>query len=156
MSTLFALVKTHNYLIYISFPPQNWKPLCTSALGSPPPPTLLRRQLESSSNQLPSCVLEKERLPWVRLRWEAKAGGQKTTEKRLMGDEMLRQEVQVKAISWAWDQGRIYPLGGPQANMRRGPQKIQLPNLFCPGIQKSTCNLQFQPALYINPYVTKW
>lgn len=38
MSTLFALVKTHNYLIYISFPPQNRKPLCTPALGFPPPP----------------------------------------------------------------------------------------------------------------------
>lgn len=37
MSTLFALVKTHNYLIYISFPPQNRMPLCASALPLPPP-----------------------------------------------------------------------------------------------------------------------
>lgn len=37
MSTLFALVKTHNYLIYISFPPQNRIPLCASATRLPHP-----------------------------------------------------------------------------------------------------------------------
>lgn len=38
MSALFALVETHNYLIYISFPPQNRKPLFAPALRFPPPP----------------------------------------------------------------------------------------------------------------------
>lgn len=41
MSTLFALVKTHNYLIYISFPPENRIPLCASANYTRPPLLLL-------------------------------------------------------------------------------------------------------------------
>lgn len=75
MSTLFALVKTHNYLIYISFPPQNRKPLCAAAPCLPL--LLLRRQLESSSNQLPSCALWRERLSWVRLDSWTEADGEK-------------------------------------------------------------------------------
>lgn len=49
--------------------------------------------LESSSNQLPSCVFGGE----TRIKGSHERSW---TEKRLTGDEMLRQEVQAEDISW--------------------------------------------------------
>lgn len=107
MSTLFALVKTHNYLIYISFPPENRIPLCASANYNPPPfaPTPNRR-LEPSSNQLPGPRTGKGKAPMSRT-WSgtgSEAGG-----KGLMGDMMPLQEEQVEDVSRtgsAWVGGR--------------------------------------------------
>lgn len=83
MSTLFALVKTHNYLIYISFPPQNRKPLCAPALCFPSPPTTTIRVIIQSASE------QREKAPMS----QAGAAGQQATEKTLTGSEMLRQEV---------------------------------------------------------------
>lgn len=52
MSTLFALVKTHNCLIYILFPPQNRKPLCAPAFCFPSPPTTTIRVITQSASEL--------------------------------------------------------------------------------------------------------
>lgn len=52
MSTLFALVKTHNCLIYISFPPQNRKPLCAPTFCFPSPPTTTIRVITQSASEL--------------------------------------------------------------------------------------------------------
>lgn len=87
MSTLFALVKTHNYLIYISFPQQNRKPLCTPTLSVAA--SVWRRWLESWSNQLLGCRLEREKLPLVRIgRLDTHWWG-------------LRQEVEVNDTSYS-------------------------------------------------------
>lgn len=49
-SVLCTLVKTHNYLIYILFPPKNRKPLCAPTLHFPPSAmTIIRVIVQSSS-----------------------------------------------------------------------------------------------------------
>lgn len=61
MSTLFALVKTHNYLIYISFPPQKSEAIMCPRTRLSLPSISSSRRLQSSSNQLPSCALGREK-----------------------------------------------------------------------------------------------